>query len=89
MFERTRPERGGPKTVAGEASPVSSNPPADTSPIAPGAWPKGTRIRSPRFGRGVVIGSTGSGEGLTYTVRFETGEKRILARFGALEREGD
>ncbi len=51
------------------------------------SWPKGTRIRSPRFGRGVIIAATGSGEGLTYTIRFETGEKRIVARFGMLERE--
>jgi len=53
------------------------------------ALPSGTRVRSPRFGRGIILGSTGSGDGLTYTVRFaESGEKRIVARFGMLEREG-
>ncbi|MBI4911435.1 MAG: UvrD-helicase domain-containing protein [Acidobacteria bacterium] len=52
-----------------------------------GAWPAGTRVLSPRFGRGIVTASTGRGEGLTYTIRFEGGEKRILARFGMLERD--
>ncbi|HJU84597.1 MAG TPA: UvrD-helicase domain-containing protein [Holophagaceae bacterium] len=55
----------------------------------PGAWPAGTRVRSPRFGAGIISASTGSGDGLTYTVRFEqAGEKRIVARFGMLEKEG-
>jgi len=45
-------------------------------------------VLSPRFGRGVITASTGSGDGLTYTVRFTDGEKRIVARFGMLEREG-
>ncbi len=63
-------------------------PSASAPSAALDAWPKGTRIRSPRFGRGVITAATGSGEGLTYTIRFETGEKRIVARFGMLEREG-
>jgi hypothetical protein len=34
------------------------------------------------------VGATGSGDGLTYTVRFsESGEKRIVQRFGMLEKE--
>ena len=44
-------------------------------------------MRSPRFGRGVITAITGGGDMLTYTVRFETGEKRIVARFGMLELE--
>ena len=44
-------------------------------------------MRSPRFGRGVITAATGSGEMLTYTVRFPEGEKRIVARFGMLEKE--
>jgi DNA helicase-2/ATP-dependent DNA helicase PcrA len=64
-----------------EPEPAPQPPPA-------GAWPKGTRVRSPRFGRGVITASTGGGEMLTYTVRFPDGEKRIVARFGMLEREG-
>jgi DNA helicase-2/ATP-dependent DNA helicase PcrA len=51
------------------------------------AWPVGTRITSPRFGRGMITGVTGCGEMLTYTIRFESGEKRIVAKFGMLERE--
>ena len=88
MFERTR--------MAGERAEATASPeirppapPSASGAVASGAWPKGTRIRSPRFGRGVILGATGSGDGLTYTVRFEGGEKRILARFGMLEREGD
>jgi DNA helicase-2/ATP-dependent DNA helicase PcrA len=50
-------------------------------------WTSGTRVRSPRFGRGVITAATGRGDGLTYTIRFEGGEKRIVARFGMLERE--
>jgi DNA helicase-2/ATP-dependent DNA helicase PcrA len=56
--------------------------------VPPGAWPKGSRVLSPRFGRGVITAVTGSGDGLTYTVRFSGGEKRIVARFGMLEKEG-
>ncbi|MDR0498207.1 MAG: UvrD-helicase domain-containing protein [Holophagales bacterium] len=51
------------------------------------AWDKGTHVRSPRFGRGVITGVTGNGDMLTYTIRFECGEKRIVARFGMLEKE--
>jgi DNA helicase-2/ATP-dependent DNA helicase PcrA len=68
-------------------------PPAepDGEPPAPephsGGWPKGTRVLSPRFGRGMITATTGSGDGLTYTVRFPDGEKRIVARFGMLQKE--
>jgi len=63
-------------------------PPPPPDQIPGDAWPKGTRVRSPRFGRGVITGATGRGDMLTYTVRFaESGEKRIVARFGMLERE--
>jgi len=52
------------------------------------SWPAGTRVLSPRFGRGVVTSVTGRGDGLTYTIRFaDAGEKRIVARFGLLERD--
>ncbi len=82
FFDRVRAQ--------GDASPEPSSPvpPPEARPAA-GAWPSGTRVRSPRFGRGIIVASTGSGDGLTYTVRFsESGEKRILARFGMLEKEG-
>ncbi len=76
-----------------ETLPPASMPASELSapslPVPGEAWPKGTRIQSPRFGRGVITAATGSGEGLTYTIRFaEAGEKRIVARFGMLEREG-
>jgi DNA helicase-2/ATP-dependent DNA helicase PcrA len=70
-----------PDGVAGPAEVPAERVPA-------GAWPKGTRVLSPRFGRGVITAVTGSGDGLTYTVRFSGGEKRIVARFGMLEKEG-
>jgi len=88
MFERTRLAGERVEATEGDSPAVSARPEPTASPAA-NAWPKGTRIRSPRFGRGVILGSTGSGDGLTYTVRFEGGEKRILARFGMLERDGD
>ena len=69
-------------------SPVPVQSPAPEKATASNAWSVGTRVRSPRFGRGIISSSTGSGDGLTYTVRFaESGEKRIVARFGMLERE--
>ena len=53
----------------------------------PGAFPPGTRVQSARFGSGTVLAASGSGDGLTYTIRFDHGgDKRILARFGGLQR---
>jgi DNA helicase-2/ATP-dependent DNA helicase PcrA len=83
--------RGFFERVKGVAAAEAPRPePAEPGPEEPrpGAWPKGTRVRSPRFGRGVITAATGNGDGLTYTVRFPEGEKRIMARFGMLEREG-
>ncbi|MBK8727233.1 MAG: ATP-binding domain-containing protein [Holophagaceae bacterium] len=74
-------DEGPPASDAGTVSPA---PPPPPEVFDGNAWPKGTRIRSPRFGRGVILASSGRGDGLTYTVRFETGEKRIMARFGML-----
>jgi len=78
---------GGPD---GSAAPDGAAGPAEVPAerVPAGAWPKGTRVLSPRFGRGVITAVTGSGDGLTYTVRFSGGEKRIVARFGMLEKEG-
>jgi DNA helicase-2/ATP-dependent DNA helicase PcrA len=69
-------------------APFQAEDPEPEAVLRPGAWPKGSRVRSPRFGRGVITSVTGSGDGLTYTVRFSDGEKRIVARFGMLEKEG-
>ena len=53
----------------------------------PGAFPAGTRVQSARFGLGTVLSASGRGDSLTYTIRFDqTGDKRILARFGGLQR---
>ncbi len=53
----------------------------------PSAFPVGTRLKSARFGAGTILAASGRGEGLTYTVRFDQGgDKRIMARFGGLER---
>ncbi|HEU4951004.1 MAG TPA: UvrD-helicase domain-containing protein [Holophagaceae bacterium] len=74
-----------------EPEPGESHAPApEAEEEAPaGAFPPGTKVRSPRFGTGVVLAATGRGDGLTYTVRFlDVGDKRIVARFGMLEREG-
>ncbi|HEX9011649.1 MAG TPA: UvrD-helicase domain-containing protein [Holophagaceae bacterium] len=87
FFDRVRAQAEEPpvRSATGE---VDTEPEPEPRPAA-GAWPSGTRVRSPRFGRGIIVASSGSGDGLTYTVRFaEAGEKRIVARFGMLEREG-
>jgi hypothetical protein len=52
------------------------------------AFEKGARVISPRFGRGAITGASGYGDMLTYTIRFECGEKRIVAKYGMLERDG-
>jgi len=86
FFERVKgvAAAGNPPASGAEAEPQEARPePA----VQGGGWPKGTRVLSPRFGRGVITAASGSGEGLTYTVRFTDGEKRIIARFGMLEKE--
>jgi DNA helicase-2/ATP-dependent DNA helicase PcrA len=78
------------KAPAPEAPAAADAPapePEEPRPAPAGSWPKGTRVRSPRFGRGVITAASGSGDMLTYTIRFPEGEKRIVARFGMLERE--
>ncbi len=75
------------QTSAGPAEDAPEPPPI-AEPIPGNAWPVGTRVRSPRFGRGVITGASGRGDMLTYTVRFaESGEKRIVAKYGMLEKE--
>jgi hypothetical protein len=44
-------------------------------------------VASPIFGRGVITSASGSGDTLTYTIRFEGGAKRIVAKYGELARE--
>ena len=83
FFDRTRGLGGAPEEPPAPA-PAGSR---EAEPRSAEGWPSGTRVRSPRFGRGVVTAATGKGDGLTYTIRFESGEKRIVARFGMLERE--
>ena len=53
MFERTR-------AVGEQAEPAGAPEPLPV-PVASDAWVKGTRVRSPRFGRGVILGATGGG----------------------------
>lgn len=53
----------------------------------PSAFEAGTRVKSARFGTGTVLAASGRGDGLTYTIRFDQGgDRRIMARFGGLER---
>jgi superfamily I DNA/RNA helicase len=84
FFERVK---GVAPAEPAEDAPEPSEPVPPPEPPASSGWPRGTRVLSPRFGRGVITAATGSGDGLTYTVRFSEGEKRIVARFGMLERE--
>jgi len=85
FFEKVRAAI--PEALAGPGPGGAPEPPPEEPPAPAGAWPKGTRVLSPRFGRGVITATTGSGDGLTYTVRFQDGEKRIVARFGMLEKD--
>jgi DNA helicase II / ATP-dependent DNA helicase PcrA len=48
--------------------------------------PLGTAVLHDKFGRGVVMGREGSGEGLMLTIRFErAGVKKIMAKYASLE----
>ncbi len=53
----------------------------DQRPGAQGAFVRGDRVVHPSLGQGVVLGCDGAGRDAKVTVRFELGEKRILARF--------
>ena len=81
FFDRIR-EPDGAAPPASEAASGAPPEPQDAN-----AFPVGTRVRSARFGIGSVLAASGSGDGLTYTIRFDHGgDKRILARFGGLQR---
>ncbi|WP_306591601.1 ATP-dependent helicase [Geothrix sp. 21YS21S-4] len=80
FFDRVK--EPSPAAASDDPAPVEVSEPQDPSAFSPG-----TRVRSPRFGEGTILATTGRGDGLTYTVRFDQGgDKRIMARFGGLER---
>jgi DNA helicase-2/ATP-dependent DNA helicase PcrA len=87
FFERVKAVAAGSAALGAGDGQDREEPQAGPEPAHAAGWPKGTRVRSPRFGQGVITAATGSGDGLTYTVRFGDGERRIVARFGMLERE--
>ena len=75
------------ETPAPASDPDGVASPAPAEKEDPHAFPSGTRVRSARFGAGTILAASGRGDGLTYTVRFDQGgDKRIMARFGGLER---
>ncbi len=48
--------------------------------------PLGTSVLHDKFGRGVIVGREGGGEGLMVTIRFErVGTKKIMAKYASLE----
>jgi DNA helicase-2/ATP-dependent DNA helicase PcrA len=53
----------------------------DQRPEAGLGFVRGDRVVHPSLGEGVVLGSDGSGRDAKVTVRFDAGEKRVLARF--------
>lgn len=82
FFDKVK-ETSGP--AAGDQPAGRTAEPAE--PQDPSAFPPGTRVQSARFGLGTILAASGRGEGLTYTIRFDQGgDKRIMARFGQLER---
>ncbi len=75
------------ETAAPPSEREGGRPAEPAEPQDPAAFPVGTRVQSARFGSGIVLAASGSGDGLTYTIRFDHGgDKRILARFGGLQR---
>jgi DNA helicase-2/ATP-dependent DNA helicase PcrA len=53
----------------------------DQRPESGAAFARGERVVHPSLGEGVVLSSDGTGREAKVTVRFEAGEKRVLARF--------
>ncbi|HEX9400641.1 MAG TPA: UvrD-helicase domain-containing protein [Anaeromyxobacter sp.] len=53
----------------------------DQRPEAGRPFSRGDRVIHPSLGAGVVLGCDGAGGDAKVTVRFEAGEKRVLARF--------
>jgi DNA helicase-2/ATP-dependent DNA helicase PcrA len=53
----------------------------DQRPEAGGPFARGDRVLHPSLGTGVVLSCDGAGRDAKVTVRFEAGEKRVLARF--------
>jgi DNA helicase-2/ATP-dependent DNA helicase PcrA len=53
----------------------------DQRPEAGGPFARGDRVLHPSLGAGVVLSCDGAGRDAKVTVRFEVGEKRVLARF--------
>ena len=53
----------------------------DQRPEAGRPFARGDRVVHPSLGGGVVLGCDGAGRDAKVTVRFEAGEKRVLARF--------
>ncbi|HJW72913.1 MAG TPA: UvrD-helicase domain-containing protein [Geothrix sp.] len=75
------------EAAAPEGEPEGARPSEPAEKQDPNAFAAGTRVKSARFGVGTVLAASGRSEGLTYTVRFDQGgDKRIMARFGGLER---
>ncbi|MBI1754068.1 MAG: UvrD-helicase domain-containing protein [Acidobacteria bacterium] len=75
------------KEPSAPAAQNATPPPEPFEPQDASAFPAGTRVKSARFGLGSILAASGRGDGLTYTVRFDQGgDKRIMARFGGLER---
>jgi hypothetical protein len=58
-------------------------PPVEVAPASkpPAAPTVGARVAHPKFGEGQVLAVTGTGEQVKLTIRFDAGEKVLLARF--------
>jgi hypothetical protein len=52
-----------------------------TAPPAGGVEPTAPRFRHPKFGLGVLVRREGQGPEAKLTVRFDSSEKTVLARF--------
>jgi DNA helicase-2/ATP-dependent DNA helicase PcrA len=70
---------GGASPAAGRGEPVVEY----DEGARPGGrgFARGDRVFHPSLGAGVVLGADGAGRDAKVTVRFEVGEKRVLARF--------
>jgi hypothetical protein len=75
------PEDGAPRGPARDPGEPVVDYEFDQRPEAGQGFVRGDRVVHPSLGSGYVLAADGAGRDAKVTVRFDAGEKRVLARF--------
>ena len=79
-------ETAAPVGAVGTPEPRAFAGQAPVAPRGPAAMKSGAKVRHPSFGRGMVLGISGSGETAKVMVRFDSGiTKKLILRYAQLE----